>query len=86
MATETFTREVLQSILEEKSAVISDTISGVGRWTVNHTLIFSYNNKLYRTYYRVGATEMQDERPFEYDTTITCQEVEQVVLTGYVDR
>lgn len=34
------------------------------------------NGKFYQITYSEGATELQDERPWEYDDEITCTEVE----------
>lgn len=34
------------------------------------------NGKFYQTTYSEGATEMQDERPWEYEDEVECEEVE----------
>jgi len=35
------------------------------------------NDKYYQAFYQVGATESQDERPWEYDDLVEITEVEQ---------
>jgi hypothetical protein len=55
--------------------VISDTIGDTGRWSVHHTLIFKFEDKFYRSYYSRGATENQDEHPFEHDNEVHCVQV-----------
>lgn len=62
----------------EKYTEISDQIYDHSRWSVHHELIFQNlsNNKYYRSYYSVGATESQDETPYQYDEDeIECEEV-----------
>ncbi len=67
---------------------VSNTITDTGRWNIEHELIFMdpADNKYYRTSYRIGATEMQSERPWEYDETVEAVEVEKklVVKEEYV--
>ena len=49
----------------------------VGRWSIYYKMVFSYDGKYFMTKYSRGATEMQDEEPFEYDgDEIDCIEVE----------
>ena len=51
------------------------------RWAVSYEIVFAYANKFYRTYYRVGATEQQDESPWEFEKTADCFEVELKPIT-----
>ena len=84
----TLPKETMQDILwNENDKVISDVIIETGRWTVNHELIFKHEGKLWRTSYQVGATEQQDERPWEYDDQVACIEVvaTQVMTTTYIN-
>ena len=48
------------------------------RWSGVNEIVFHEpnENKYYRTHYSVGATESQDERPWEYEDAIDCIEVE----------
>lgn len=52
--------------------------TGHSRWAVNYTGIFRHipTNKHYRFNWRKGATEYQDEKPFEYDKEVEVEEVE----------
>lgn len=56
--------------------VIERKLIGNSRWTINYQMIFKFAGKFYRTTYSLGATEYQDERPYEYeDGMIECPEV-----------
>jgi hypothetical protein len=46
------------------------------RWSIVYELVFKHDGKLYRTEYSRGATEQQDERPWQYDDEVECTEVE----------
>lgn len=72
----TFTKEELLEILYESNHVVLDEITDTGRWSIHHDLIFKKDDKLYQTTYSVGATESQDEQPWEYEDFVTCTEVE----------
>ena len=61
--------------------VISDEIVDHGRWTVSHALIFKRDGKIYETYYDVGATESQDQCPWEYEDEVECFEVREQEVT-----
>jgi hypothetical protein len=61
--------------------VVKDRILDNDRWSIRHEIIFQQDDddKFYRAYYSVGATENQDEGPWEYETSeIECTEVHQV--------
>lgn len=66
--------------------VISDEMVDKDRWSVQYELTVKIQGKFYQSYYRVGATEYQDERPWEYDKEVTFVEVEPVetVVVKYV--
>lgn len=53
-----------------KVTILSDEITGHRRWSVDHTLIFRLADQpigeAWRTGYSVGATESQDEGPWEH--------------------
>lgn len=58
------------------------------RWSIEYELVFKWiDGKFYRTYYSIGATEMQDESPWEYDNYVECVEVrkEQRLVDVWVD-
>ena len=78
MISKIFSKEYLRNVLNlpAPSSVIEDVIVDHGRWTVTHSIVFQVEDKFYQTWYSVGATEMQDESPWEYDTDIECYEVE----------
>ena len=75
-----FLRELLweeESEFEDKLGLkVRDEISDTGRWSVHHELVFSYDEKFYAVNYSTGATEYQDERPFDNeDEEVDCYEV-----------
>ena len=55
---------------------IVNRIVDTTRWSIIHEIVFEDNGKFYMTTYSEGATEIQDERPWEYDDEIKCIEVE----------
>lgn len=55
---------------------IVDKIIDTTRWSIVHEIVFEDKGHFYSTTYSEGATEMQDERPWEYDDEINCTEVE----------
>ena len=62
--------------------VVQDEISGTRRWSIDHEMIFEHGGKFYLTNYSVGATESQDEGPYEYyGNDIVCFEVTPVEKT-----
>ena len=64
--------------------VIRNEITSNSRWSIHHELIITFDEKLYRTDYSVGATEYQEELPFEYEPDlIECDEVIRIAKTSY---
>lgn len=83
-----FKKDFLINKLGLPSAAIHDEIVGNSRWSIQHKIIFEYQGKFYRAYYSIGATEMQDERPWEYEDEVDCVEVElkKVEVLKWVDK
>ena len=79
MTTKTFKKDYLLDILGTKN-VIEDEITDTSRWSIYHNIIFLADDGLYySTNYSVGATEYQDESPFENEEdNIECEQVHQV--------
>lgn len=72
-----FTREFMVGILYDfEDKIVKDEITDHSRWSVHHSLIFEHEGKLWETYYSTGATESQDERPWEHEDEVECDEVE----------
>ena len=73
---------------------ISDVIISHERWTVVHRMVFKMGGKFmggkfYVINYGNGATEQQDQSPFEYEPElIECVEVEpkKVTITEYIKK
>lgn len=76
--TKKFSRDYLVNELDlpYEDNVIYDKIIDTTRWSIVHKIVFEDNGKFYQTTYMEGATEMQDERPWEYEDEIECVEVE----------
>lgn len=53
------------------------------RWSITYKLVFQVDDKYWLSFYRVGATEYQDERPwqFEGDMVDCCRVYPHVVQT-----
>ncbi len=69
-------KDYLKNELDLPYNAIKNNIVDTSRWSIHHEIIFSYDGKFYRTYYSEGATEIQDESPWEYENEIECVEVE----------
>lgn len=66
---------------------IEQEIVDTGRWDIHYTGIFKHipTGKFYMMHWSVGATEMQDTRPFEYDDPELFEvEAKQVTVTQWV--
>lgn len=87
MATATFKKSDLLEVLDDSSDTlekVSDEITDNSRWSIHHRIVFkeSASGKFYETAYSIGATEQQDESPFEYEPDmIGCEEVRPVQKT-----
>lgn len=88
MPSREFPKQDLQDLVWEgdldQYVKLVDEITDTSRWSVHYHLVFKYlgDNKYYSTTYARGATEYQDEQPFEYaDDLISCDEVKQVKKT-----
>lgn len=77
--TRTFPKEVMQRVLWEGVdgfKVVENEMFDTSRWSIHYKLVFEHEGKFYETSYSRGATESQDEQPFEYDDDdIECNEV-----------
>lgn len=78
-----FTKEFLQEIEDDDSVeIIENEITDTTRWSIINRMIFKFEGKFYETIYSHGATEYQDESPYEYEgDEIECREVFPVVKT-----
>ena len=83
-----FTPERARAILyggDPNYSVIKNEIVDTSRWSIHHELVIQNkeNLKFFKGYYSVGATESQDESPWEY-TEPEFNEVEPVETTTIV--
>jgi hypothetical protein len=69
-------KDYLKNELYLPYSAIKNDIVDTGRWSIHHEIIFAHDGKFYQTYYSEGATEMQDESPWEYENEVECVEVE----------
>jgi hypothetical protein len=77
---------VSEDLPKEEAEIISNELCDNSRWSVIYDMIFKVDGKFYKTSYRRGATECQDERPYEYsEDEIECKEVfpKQKTITVY---
>lgn len=75
-----FTKDCLINQLNLPYNAIEDNIIDNSRWSIVHEIIFEHDGKFYQTYYSVGATECQDESPWEYEDEVECTEVEKKIV------
>ena len=71
-----FSKDYLRDELDLPSSALVDDVIDNSRWSIHHKIVFEDKGKFYQTYYSEGATEMQDESPWEYDDDVECTEVE----------
>jgi hypothetical protein len=77
-----FSRDFLSAMEGE---TVYDRIVRHSRWSVHHERVFKHEGRFYKTTYSEGATENQDEQPYEYgDAEIECAEVFPVERTVVV--
>jgi hypothetical protein len=83
-----FSKDYLRNELDLPYNHIKDDVIGNDRWSVHHEIIFKDEDKFYKTYYSVGATECQDESPWEYEDNVECTEVElkQIMVEAWVEK
>lgn len=89
-----FNKEFLQNLAygdydEATTEVISDEIVDNSRWSIQYEMVFKHEGKFYETSYQRGATECQDESPYEYeDDEIEVVEVfpVEVLKTVYMSQ
>lgn len=78
-----FTKEFLLDVLSkdaEGAEIIEDEMYDKSRWSLHYWLIFKFEDKFYGVGYSRGATEYQDESPWEYDGD-NIETFEQVQVT-----
>lgn len=83
------TPEEGRNIVWEDSAdfkLVKKEIEDSSRWSIIYVAVFERlsDGKLFKTCYSIGATESQDERPFEYDGEAIFTEVQAVEKTVIV--
>lgn len=80
--------EFEKSFLQEfEGETVYDRITGTGRWSIHRERVFKHEGRFFRTVYSHGATESQDEAPYEYSPDmIECPEVFPVeqTITAYL--
>jgi hypothetical protein len=86
-----FPKKVLKDLAwgetPEGYGVVRNDITGNGRWSIHHQMIFRKDASFYETSYSVGATENQEEHPYDYSPDeIECEEVvpREVTVIEYV--
>jgi hypothetical protein len=68
--------------------VLKTQLRDTSRWSTNKTVIFrrKADGVLFGADFSVGATEYQDEQPFQYEDPVKCYEVEEVLTPTYVRK
>ena len=85
MATAAFKKEDLINLVDEGGCEglvrVESRILSIARWSINHRMVFKdkASGRFYEAHYSRGATESQDESPFEHDDDLVeCEEVHPV--------
>ena len=65
----------------EGGEVILDEIVDTSRWSVHHDLVVKIDGKFYSAEYSVGATEYQNESPWQNENEVEFVEVEPKEVT-----
>lgn len=65
-------------ILYKSDNIVEHKLVDNSRWSLHYEIVFEHEGKFYRATYSVGATECQDEAPWEYEDKVLCEEVKQV--------
>lgn len=89
---EQFEKSLLREIIADDAegySVVESNILDTSRWSVYHECVFDRRSDgmMFRTQYSIGATEYQDESPYEYDGDVIEVEVVEpinVVVRKYV--
>lgn len=76
-----FTKKYLMNELDLPYSAIERQIIGNSRWSIDYSCVFEDGGKHWETTYSVGATESQDEGPWEYEDEIVCTQVEKRQVT-----
>lgn len=77
MAKVKFNKSFMLDILDSDNLIENKIIEST-RWSIIHEIIFRHEDKYYKTYYSVGATETQYESPWQYEDEVACEEVHKV--------
>lgn len=66
---------------------VESNLIDTSRWSIGYELIFKdKDGTIWATEYNVGATELQEEGPWEFEDEIECTQVElkEIVVRRYV--
>lgn len=75
-----------EDINPEEGEVVVNEVIETTRWSIIYYIVFKVDGKYFSSSYSRGATEMQDESPYEYEgDEIECDEVFPVerIVTEY---
>ena len=83
--TRRFPKQELLDLLDGDETLyqlINDELIDHTRWSVTHEIVFrdKATDEFFRAYYNVGATEYQDESPWEYEDEVIASYVVPVVV------
>ena len=73
--------EAIEILDGESGIVMYDKIIGTGRWSVHHEIVFLLNAKYWIGRYQIGATETQDQGPWDNQISVIFSEVEPFTKT-----
>lgn len=70
-------RDIVDGWRKDEFEIISKDIYGTDRWSLRYVIVVKRlsDGKFFKSFYKVGATELQDEGPYEYDDEAIFKEV-----------
>ena len=75
-----FSKKYLTEELNLPLSALEDDIIDTSRWSIQHKIVFKDDEKYWKTWYSVGATECQDEKPWDDIDEVECTEVEKKIV------
>lgn len=73
------TKDLLDLDLPDEA--VHEEIIDSTRWSNIYEIVFEHDGSFWQTTYSCGATEQQDEGPWEYEDEVDCLQVEKRQVT-----
>lgn len=69
--------DIVRGSRKDEFKIVSNDIYDTDRWSLRYVIVIERlsDGKFFKSFYQVGATELQDEGPYEYDNEAIFQQV-----------